>query len=71
MNKSTSVILTALLVTGVAASLVASSVVFLADSADADRGDKIKGKVKKALEKIKERIGWGGGGDGSDNPGRP
>ena len=65
MNKSTSVILTALLVTAVAASLVASSVVFFADSADADRGDKIKEKVKKALDKVKERIGRDGGGKNS------
>jgi NTP pyrophosphatase (non-canonical NTP hydrolase) len=46
--------------------LVASSVVFFADSVDADRGDKIKEKVKKIIEKIKEKRGRGGGGDGPD-----
>ena len=55
MNKSTSTLLTVLFVGAVTASLVASSVVFFVDSADADCGDKIKEKVKKVLDKIKER----------------
>ncbi len=69
MNK----ILIGLLVTAMTVSLVTSSVVFLADSADADRDDKIKEKVsekiKKALDKIKERTGNGGHGPVGDPPG--
>lgn len=71
-------LLTVLLVTAITASLVASSVVFFAESADADRGDKIKEKVKKIIEKIKEKRGKGGGdhpdrdppGSGGDGPNR-
>ena len=47
-------------VTAVTASLVASPVAFIADSADADRSDKIKEKVKKLIEKIKEKRSNGG-----------
>ena len=50
-------------------SLVASSVVIFADSADADRGDRIKEKIKKALDKIEERTGRGGHGPVGDPPG--
>ena len=53
----------AALVTVVATSLVASSVVFVAGPADADLGDKIKEKVKKVFDKIKERRGGGGHSD--------
>jgi len=58
MNKST--LLTVPFVTAVTASLVASPVAFIADSADADRSDKIKEKVKKLIEKIKEKRSNGG-----------
>jgi len=47
MNKST--LLTVLLVTAITASLVGSTVLIFADSADADRGDKIKEKIKRAF----------------------
>ena len=46
-----------------------SSVVFFADSADADRGDKFKEKVKKIIEKIKEKRGRGRDGPDRDPPG--
>lgn len=62
MSKINSTLLMAALVTVVATSLVASSVVFVAGPADADLGDKIKEKIKKVFDKIKERRG--GGGDG-------
>ncbi|MGB7632496.1 MAG: hypothetical protein WBL68_02105 [Nitrososphaeraceae archaeon] len=70
MNKSASMLVTVLLVTAITASLVASSVAFIADSADADRSDKIKEKVKGILDKVIERIGGGGhrGGGEHGNP---
>jgi hypothetical protein len=40
-----------------------------ADSADADRDDKVKEKIKKAFEKVKERIGRDGGGGGKNSHG--
>lgn len=52
-------LLTGLLVGAITASLVASSVVLFAGSADADRGDKVKNLVKKIMEKVKERRGSG------------
>ena len=63
-------LVTVLLVTAITASLVASSVAFIADSADTDRSDKIKEKVKGILDKVIERIGWGGhrGGGEHGNP---
>ena len=60
MNKSASMLVAVLLVTAITASLVASSVAFIADSADADRSDKIKEKAKGILDKVIERIGGGG-----------
>ena len=69
MNMRKSMLLTGLLVAAITASLVASSVVLFADSADADRGDKIKEKIKKALDKVKERTGRGGHGPVGDPPG--
>ena len=45
MNKSTSMLVTVLLVTAMAAASVASSVAFIVDSADLNRGDKIKEKI--------------------------
>jgi uncharacterized membrane protein len=61
MRKST--LLTVRLVTTITASLVASS-------ADADRGDKIKEKIKKAFEKVKEKRGGGGTGPGGSCEGQ-
>jgi hypothetical protein len=46
MNKSASMMMTMLLVTATTASLVASLVAFIVDSADLNCGDKIKEKVK-------------------------
>jgi hypothetical protein len=49
LNMDRLTLLTGLLVTSITASLVTSSVAFVTDSADADRGDKIKEKIKKII----------------------